>query len=43
MAEQVKAAGIGGRVTIKPVTTKDLAEAVLEALGGWAGNRTGPR
>jgi FixJ family two-component response regulator len=33
-AEQVKAAGIGGRIIIKPVTTKELAEAVQEALGG---------
>ena len=30
-AEQVKAAGIGGRIIIKPVTTKELAEAVQEA------------
>ena len=38
-AEQVKAAGIGGRVIIKPVTTKELASALQEALREWTGSK----
>jgi CheY-like chemotaxis protein len=35
-AEELGAAGIGGRVVIKPVTLKELADVIQEALGGWA-------
>jgi CheY-like chemotaxis protein len=34
-AEQLEAAGIGGRVIIKPTTLRELADAIQEALGGW--------
>ena len=38
--EQVEAAGIGGRVVIKPATMKELATALQEALHGRAGSKT---
>ncbi|HME44705.1 MAG TPA: response regulator [Syntrophorhabdales bacterium] len=33
-AEQLEAAGIGGRVIIKPATVKELGDVIREALGG---------
>jgi FixJ family two-component response regulator len=33
-AEQLEAAGIGGRVIIKPATVKELGDVIQEALGG---------
>jgi two-component system, cell cycle sensor histidine kinase and response regulator CckA len=34
-AGQLEAAGIGGRVVIKPATLKELSAVIQEALGGW--------
>jgi CheY-like chemotaxis protein len=40
--EQFEAAGIGGRVIIKPATLKELSDVLQEALGGWARNGSRP-
>ena len=40
--EQMEAAGIGGRVMIKPATLKELSDVLQEALGGWAKSRSNP-
>ncbi len=39
-AQQIEAAGIGGRLIIKPATMKELADALQEALHEWAGSNT---
>jgi CheY-like chemotaxis protein len=41
-AEQLEAAGIGGRVVIKPATLKELADALQEALRERAKSRGEP-
>ena len=40
--EQLEAAGIGGRVIIKPTTLRELADAIQDSLGGWAKSRGKP-
>ncbi|HUJ89185.1 MAG TPA: response regulator [Syntrophorhabdales bacterium] len=41
-SEQMEAAGIGGRVVIKPATLKELADALQDALEGRAKSRGEP-
>ena len=41
-AEQLEAAGIGGRVVVKPATMKELSDVIQDALGEWAKNRASP-
>jgi CheY-like chemotaxis protein len=40
--EQLEAAGIGGRVIIKPTTLRELADAIQDSLGGWAKSSSKP-
>jgi two-component system, cell cycle sensor histidine kinase and response regulator CckA len=40
--EELEAAGIGGRVVIKPATRKELSDVLQDALGGWAKSRGEP-
>jgi CheY-like chemotaxis protein len=35
-AEQIEAAGLGGRVLIKPATLQELSNVIQESLGRWA-------
>jgi CheY-like chemotaxis protein len=39
-AQQIEAAGIGGKLVIKPATMRELADALQEALHEWAGSKT---
>jgi CheY-like chemotaxis protein len=41
-AEQMEAAGIGGRVVIKPATLRELADVLQDALGERAKSRGEP-
>ena len=41
-AQQIEAAGIGGRLIIKPATMKELADTLQEALHEWARSKTEP-
>jgi two-component system, cell cycle sensor histidine kinase and response regulator CckA len=40
--EELEAAGIGGRVIIKPATRKELTDLLQEALHEWARSKTEP-
>ena len=40
--EELEAAGIGGRVVIKPATRKELTDVIEEALHEWARSKTQP-